>query len=226
MMSEKNKKVLSLTALLVLLIVIVVLFFAWGKKTGEKVTLENLENNESEETLSSEEGATEVVGPDLTIQAEEIALKTLIESSVVAAPGTSLISPDNKVINSQGEATKTDVPQGSSLAPIQSGPIAISELSSNNTYQIAVSKTQFSPSEFKVKANEPITLSLTSTDTNHNIVFDDPFLEAVSLSVASGETRAITFMAPPPGHYTFYCNVGGDRIGHASRGEVGVMIAE
>jgi uncharacterized cupredoxin-like copper-binding protein len=36
------------------------------------------------------------------------------------------------------------------------------------------------------------------------------------------ETRAITFQAPEPGEYEFYCDV----PGHEARGEVGTMIVE
>ena len=87
---------------------------------------------------------------------------------------------------------------------------------------LKASVSGFEPREFTVDAGKAVTISLTSTDKTHVFKFDDPELKGKAIGVAGGETRTITFEAPAPGDYSFFCDV----PGHRARGETGVMHTE
>ncbi|MBI1888421.1 MAG: cupredoxin domain-containing protein [Candidatus Spechtbacteria bacterium] len=108
-------------------------------------------------------------------------------------------------------------------APAQSLPLEEKDVP-NGAIKLQVTAQGFSPNTFTVKAGEKVTLAAKSADQwVHTFVFDDPKLTDVSLGLASGETRGITFFAPKKkGEYKFFCNV----PGHRGRGEEGVMIVK
>ena len=137
--------------------------------------------------------------------------------------GANMITTDNLVVTNKGERVLNSAPQGSELAPMQTGPISRDALLPS-TIKIDVGNNKFIPSDFFVKAGEPITLALTSIDNSvHSFVFNDTSLQAVVLGVLSKETKAMTFSAPnKTGEYTFYCAVDG----HQDRGEIGKMIVQ
>ena len=218
---NKNNKVL-LIVVLVLFLVITLLY----------VSYKNLRQEEPESKSAFQEAQIIDEEYDPASDAEEVGtlledpvLVDLLASSREEAVGASLITSDNRVINREGQEVKTNVSVSDSSAPTQTGPIDQSDLS-ENSITINVVLGEFSPNEFRVRAGQPVTLALKSNDVNHNLVFEDAVLSAVALAVGPNELRAVTFKAPDPGHYPFYCNIGGSRIGHASRGETGVMIVE
>lgn len=213
---ESNKKTLLVVIILAALVLIVVLAFSFGKKSGQE-----LENNLSK----SNTGLSSSVDNMVTQSPVNPALSKILEESRVEAPGANPITVDNKVITVTGQQTKTSVAQNDALAPTQTGALDKAKLDSS-VVQINISLGSFSPNEFRVKAGAPVTLSLTSNDIVHSLVFDNPVLQAVAVAVAGGETRAITFQAPTKGSYSFKCNVGGDTVGHVTRGEAGTMIVE
>lgn len=138
--------------------------------------------------------------------------------------GVSPISEEGVVLNAQGEEARNDVTPSSPEAPQQSNPITDESQIPASAIKINVSAEGFNPSSFTVRAGEPVTLSVTSIDTQtHVFAFKDPSLQAVAVGVGPGETRAITFNAPSSsGEYAFFCNV----PGHEGRGEAGVMIVQ
>jgi len=153
---------------------------------------------------------------------EETSQGTVTDKGVVAAPGTSPISTSTgEVVTPEGKPVQNDVIPGTPQAPQQSNPTAPEALPAA-AIKLSVSASGYSPNQFTVKAGAPVTLSVTSGDTQtHIFMFDDASLSAVAIGVAPGETRAITFNAPTKkGDYTFKCDV----PGHASRGETGKMI--
>jgi plastocyanin len=153
----------------------------------------------------------------------EEARVSLFKDARMEATGANKITSDGVVITPTGEQVLTNVAQGSILAPIQTGPLVKEELASN-AINLDAGSNSFSPSEFTVKAGEPVTLAITSIDDSvHSLVFEDSSLQAVVLGVLAGETKAITFNAPSvKGEYNFYSAV----EGHKEAGETGKMIVE
>mgnify|MGYP001031331599 CR=1 FL=1 len=84
---------------------------------------------------------------------------------------------------------------------------------------IKASRGKFDPNNFTVKSGEVVSLVLTGTDGTHSLVFEDKSLEKIKIYVGKEESRGISFVAPKPGIYNFYCNI----PGHKGAGETGVM---
>ncbi len=145
---------------------------------------------------------------------------TKTSQGIVAAPGTSPISETGQVVTQTGQPVKLNTTPMAPEAPQQSNPIASPKDLPPQTIKISVSAAGFSPSSFTAKPGAPVTLAVTSADTQtHVFMFDDASLSAVAVGIGPGETRAITFNAPKSGEYTFRCDV----PGHKARGEVGKM---
>jgi len=128
---------------------------------------------------------------------------------------------NNEVMTASGVQAKNDVTPMSPSGPRVTDPIN-TDLPAG-VINLTVNSAGFSPNEFTVKANEPATIALTSTDeaTTHRLTFDDLSLSAVSIGVIAKETRAITFKAPAAGKYPFHCGL----PGHAAI-ENGLMIVK
>lgn len=146
----------------------------------------------------------------------------IIEKSVTQAPGANLITPDNRVVDTDGNDVRNDVSQSSPSAPQQTQPITKEQ--APLATELELSANGFSPAEFRIKRGEPLTIALSgSNDSSHVFKFEDKSLSAIGINVRAGETRAITFNAPEiAGEYKFFC----DFPGHIERGEVGKMIVE
>ncbi len=137
-----------------------------------------------------------------------------------AAPGSSLISDEGKVVDEEGEEVDNSAEPGSPKAPKQSDPISEEE-TPRDSLKVEVSAEGFSPSRIEVDSGNAVTITVTSVDDQtHIFKFKDESLKGVAVGIAPGETRAISFNAPSPGDYEFYCDV----PGHEARGESGVMI--
>jgi plastocyanin len=134
-------------------------------------------------------------------------------------PATSPVTSEGEVVTKEGKPVRLDVLPGSPEAPQESNPISPEDLPSE-AIKLTITAAGISPSSFTVRAGAPVTISVTSGDTQtHIFKFDSPSLSAVAVGVSPGETRAITFNAPGKGTYGFHCDV----PGHASRGETGTM---
>ncbi|OQX70899.1 hypothetical protein B6D52_03150 [Candidatus Parcubacteria bacterium 4484_255] len=141
-----------------------------------------------------------------------------LEETKVVVPGASPVSKKGQVLTPSGNPVDNAALPGSPDAPKQSRSLSQGDIP-KESIKLTVSASGFEPSEFNVKSGDAITLCLTSTDKTHVLKFDDASLQAVAIGVAGNETKAITFNAPAPGDYTFYCDVPGHRL----RGETGVM---
>lgn len=79
----------------------------------------------------------------------------------------------------------------------------------------------FSPKEFRIKAGAEVTLALSSSDGNtHVFIFPNDSLIGLMTMVQSGETKTVTFNAPPVGSYLFRDDI------PAFRANTGTMIVE
>lgn len=70
----------------------------------------------------------------------------------------------------------------------------------------------FSPATFSAMTGQNVTLTFTNSDTlptgRHDLVIDNVTATDV---IGQGESMTVTFVAPAPGTYTFYCSVPGHR---------------
>lgn len=84
----------------------------------------------------------------------------------------------------------------------------------------------FEPNEIRVRAGEPVTVTLNSVseddgmDMKHDFVIDE--LNVQSEEAAEGESTTFTFTPTEPGEYEFYCSVGE----HRANGMFGTLIVE
>jgi len=216
----KNKAltVIIIAIIAILIIILAVLALTQKEETDIPNSDKNAPANETgdlDEPILDEE-ATEQEIADREEIAEEV------ERARPQVEGGNLVTEDNRVITPEGEDARNDVDPGSPDAPQQTAPIE-EEALPEETVKVNISAAGFSPAEVRVPANSAVTMSVTSTDDNtHIFKFKDAALSSVAVGIAPMETRAITFQAPEPGEYEFYCDV----PGHEARGEVGTMIVE
>jgi plastocyanin len=74
---------------------------------------------------------------------------------------------------------------------------------------ISMESYAFTPSEILVKANEPVTLTLSNRSflVPHNFLLDDPNgIRLVDEDISSGDTKAVTLTLTKVGSYSFYCD--------------------
>ncbi|MDO8557558.1 MAG: cupredoxin domain-containing protein [Candidatus Jorgensenbacteria bacterium] len=121
-----------------------------------------------------------------------------------------------------GQGGSVNVPAGYAPNAKISGLITASDVPAD-AIKLGVSSQGFIPNIIGVKAGIRVTIAVTSLDSeSHLIAFESPALADVSVGIGSGQIRTVSFIAPPAGEYAFQCSV----PGHASRGEVGKMIAQ
>lgn len=146
---------------------------------------------------------------EINKEANEVSAPVFVEVvddiSLAAAEvvGGNLITPDNKVVNTQGQVVRNDVEPMTPLAPKLTAPVDPERLP-ETVIKLEAYKNGFSPREFRVQAGQAVTIALTAVDAGARLVFDDPNLSALEMPVSSGQTRTKTFNAPlTPGEYFF-----------------------
>lgn len=137
-------------------------------------------------------------------------------------PGGDIINEEQIVVSSEGEPVKIDVMPNSPEAP--KAVVVDKKKLPTEAVKIEVGDGKFTPENFTVKANAPVSLAFISTDKKvHVITFSDASLAALAFGVPAGQTKAMTFNAPSePGVYDFHCDV----PGHRAEGELGTMTVE
>ena len=218
-LSNKKKLLPIILAVVAIIVIIIIIALSSSKKSGEEgVTPEAPVTSGPVDGQPVGDAIDDIDG----VEAGE-AVNPVLADAVAVVEGANLISREGKVITNEGVEIKTDVSPMAAEAPRQTTALDKASLPAS-AIKLDISAAGFSPSEFTVKAGEAITITLSSTDEwSHSFLFNDPRLEAVSIGVSAGETRAISFNAPTQaGEYNFYCGV----PGHANRGEVGKMIVE
>ena len=190
-----TKKVYIILSIVVLLVVIAVIISVSRKRN-------NTENNISTTSQTKTSEAD-------TLNNNEATSETNASSTVT-----------EKVLTKTGETVKNDVSPMSPLAPQQITPSSNDQLV-GKVLKLSVSNFGFSPKELTAKPGEQVTLSVTSTDGAHTLMFDDPAMTAVNLAINPLKTVATTFNAPTKkGEYVFRCDI----PGHTERGESGRLI--
>lgn len=158
---------------------------------------------------------TRAVPPPGGLTLEEI--KEFIQSQLPPQPVTEP-TPTSGSVATQNEPV---IPGDYSPNPLVSVPIAESEVPSGFLV-LEVGDGKFRPQAFEVRAGSQVNLAITARDSeSHLFVFTHPALADIAVGIGLGQTRTLTFTAPPlAGEFPFRCGV----PGHAARGETGVMI--
>jgi len=134
----------------------------------------------------------------------------------VYAPGSSAVTEEGEVVAPSGNVADNAALPGAGDAPQESYAIQPDQIPQNSV-QISISDSAFSPTEITVSGGDPVVLTFTSTgaDTSRGVIiqFEDASLSGLIVSLLPGETKVLTFNAPDAnGDYVFY------RKGSAARG--------
>ncbi len=210
-----KKKIFVFRLLIIFLILLLLILFVSRR-------IINRDNNqELSNSLDPSRFEFDADEAEALIASQEV--NEILAESKIVVPGADLITKEGRVINNTGTEVRTDVDYNSSEAPKQTLAISEEELA-KETIKISVGPDGFVPNEFKVKAGQAVSLSLTGLDDlAHVLTFKDEILKAVYININPGETKLVVFPAPKEkGSYNFYC----DFPGHRSRGEEGVMLVE
>ncbi|MGB1586496.1 MAG: cupredoxin domain-containing protein [Thermoplasmatota archaeon] len=108
---------------------------------------------------------------------------------------------------------------GNGTVPPLPEPITI-EVGLTGLYPVTIA---YDPVRIEVPAGAEVTIRFTNSDQNP-VMSHDWVLEGVDGAgtevIGVGETAEVTFIAPAPGEYAFYCSVGD----HRSNGMEGVFV--
>ena len=211
--NPNNKKLFVLVGVLVVVAIIIIVAASQGTK---KANVTQEPSSPASVNTADQTGEENTTTPSVGGSVPQTSTRS-------DAPGAALITEDNKVVNTEGVELKNNVVPGSPEAPRQTGQISKDQVA-KSAVSITVASTGFEPSEFRVKANEPVTLAITGGDPQwaHVFAFRSSVLSSIAVGIGGTETRAITFKAPVRGEYEYFCDI----PGHPSRGEVGKMIVE
>jgi len=216
--NSSKKRLFILLGILVVVVIVAIVVASQGKKPANVTS--NTTGTPAANTPATTAPTATTAGANSASATP--AVNALPAGTRVEAPGAALITKDNKVVNAQGVELKNNVIPGAVDAPQETGPVQKDQVAAS-AIKIDASAAGWKPAEFTVKANQPITLSISGTDQwAHVFAFRDAALSSVAVGIGGIETRAITFKAPAKGTYEFYCNV----PGHAARGEVCKMIVQ
>lgn len=125
-----------------------------------------------------------------------------IEGATMIVPGTSPIK-DGVVINQLNQPAKNDAAEYSAEAPQLSKAIPADQLPKDGI-QLNVSEQEIVPSQFTVKAGQPVILKASAVDQwTHVLVFDGG-LSGLTIGLNGDESRVLVFNAPDKaGEYSF-----------------------
>ena len=138
------------------------------------------------------------------------------------------------IVMGMGASNTSDTTQNNSMKAEDSMPVAdesmmaedsmameeTTSMMAENSFQVEGGSFYFEPNIIRVKAGEPVTITLNSVDMMHDFVIDELDVRTSVLQAGSSET--ITFTPTEPGEYEFYCSVGS----HRAQGMVGTLIVE
>ena len=209
-----SKPVLAIGVVLVaLLLAFAYLILKEENETQNPTAQNNLQNETEAENLQ------EVVSEDSEVfNSETDYIETVknLDQAVATVTGANLITPDNKVVNDRGQVVQNNALPMTPEAPKLSAPLASEEIP-GSSIKIKADANGFSPAEFTVSKNQPVTLVLSSVGVGSRLVFNNSSLIALELPVPAGYTMAKIFNAPSvSGVYTFYQDMP-DRSHHVGK---------
>lgn len=215
--NNKKKQMLIIGGVVLLILIVIIVIVATSKKGGETTQTTGTQTGTqtgTEQEVSTSSIPTPEISKDLPAKVQEE-----LKAATVEAPGASLVTKDDKVVNDQGVQVKNDAAPMTAEAPRLTPPIKVSDLAAS-AIKLKATTAGFSPKEFTVKAGSSVTISLTSEGVDSRLVFKDAGLKALEIPVPMGYTMAKTFNAPAAGKYEFYQDIPG------RSGETGTMIVQ
>ncbi|MDP3941122.1 MAG: cupredoxin domain-containing protein [bacterium] len=117
-------------------------------------------------------------------------------------------TPEGAVV----EVTQEASPSGGAMSSETAG--------ATKTFNITASSFKFNPATITVKKGDSVTIVLTNSGGNHNLVVDE--FNARTKDLPSGATDTITFVANKAGTFEYYCSIGN----HRQMGMVGKLIVQ
>ncbi len=213
-MSNQFKKILVIFWIItaaVALIFAIVFLAVGGFRAGDDKSGGNSIPSTGEliENVKEEAGKDEGISETVTFerQTEDGAYEN-VEAVVVAAGSNPIEVETGKVLTLDGkkEADNSTL-AGNPDAPLQSDPINPENLP-DTVVRIIFEKEKIEPAEFRVKAGQAVSLSVTASSSMEVFKFQSSLLSAVAMGLAKEETRVITFNAPEEkGEYVFYSDM-------------------
>lgn len=88
------------------------------------------------------------------------------------------------------------------------------------SFEIDMTNYAYSDTSLTVQQGDTVTINLTNSLGSHNFIIDE--LDVASLTINSGQTTEVTFVADKVGSFEYYCNIGD----HRALGIVGTLIVE
>lgn len=206
-LKKTNNKLIQIILFLVLFISIALVLFFISKFSSRDQNL--IKENDAGQNLVNETYSEEGLSSD--------------EDILVASSGVSPVKNTGEVLAVSGAVARNDVAVMSSEAPHQGGTVSKSDLPVE-TLNIDIENGVFSPKSFITSPGLATFFAISSKDgAVHTIIFDDPLLSSIAISVGPNQTRGIMFNAPSEaGSYFFRCIT----PGHEYDGEVGEMIVK
>jgi hypothetical protein len=184
-----------LIGFMVLLVVFIILQDPNKKNFSSTITVEPLEEIEKNANSTSAPAIVEVVD-DFSLAAAKVS-------------GGNLITPDDRVINTQGQVVQNSADPMTTLAPKLTAPVNADNLA-ESVIKLEAYPNGFSPREFRVLSGQSVTLAVTAIDAGTRLVFDDVSLAGLEMAVSAGQTRIKTFNAPlASGLYVFRQDIPG-----------------
>ena len=212
---NKKKQMLIIGGVVLLVLIIIIVIVASSKKGA---TTQTGTNTGAQTGTNGEVSTSTVPVPEISKDLPA-AVQEVLKTATVEAPGASLVTKDDKVVNDSGVQVKNDAAPMTVDAPRLTAPIKESDLAAS-AIKLKATTAGFVPKEFTVKAGASVTLSLTSEGVDSRLVFKDAGLKALEIPVPMGYTMAKTFNAPAAGKYEFYQDIPG------RSGETGTMIVQ
>ncbi len=190
-----NKKKIIIASLVIFIVLVAIIALILKSRVNSGAVVPT-----SGKTISSDQAKTDASTTDVSNSESLISVPPVVEPIEVTDPSLNMMP-------------------GSPEAPRQE--IVAADKVPAQAIKIDMTADGFSPKEFRLKAGAEVTLALNSADGNtHVFIFPNDSLIGLMTMVQSGETKTVTFNAPPAGSYLFRDDI------PAFRANTGTMIVE
>lgn len=171
-----KKKILIFAIIIVLIVLVLIIVIALNPKTNQKNTAQS---TTAKNTLNNQTTQT-----DQTVPSDGNVSVVPVEVSAPPIPVSLGLMPGSPEAPKQEQVEVKDIPA--------------------KAVKLEVSDQGFSPKEFTIAANQPVSLAITAVGSNgHVFLFPTASLMALTVMVSGGDTKVINFTAPAAGSYAF-----------------------
>ncbi|MFA5248020.1 MAG: cupredoxin domain-containing protein [Patescibacteria group bacterium] len=215
-MSYQLKRILTIIGIIVgiIIFIFVVGFLIWkGLPPSQNIKIEKTTGDlikDAEKNAGQEDSTSQTVNFKRTVQNGSSTEEKIIKTVIVAEGSNPIDIETGKVLSrnggSEADNSGSDSREG---APVQSVAVDPDKLP-DSVIKLTFTSTGSSPDNFKVKAGQVVSLSVTAVDFMEVFKFQDSSLSAIAIGLMKGDTRIITFNAPEKkGEYVFYSDIPG-----------------